>query len=138
MKQSSPPVESKKIKQSRLCPLARTYKPGSCTAPECKTQCFSGAFFFEGYHTSGVVTRQSVKIYNRINRGIERLCFSLSRLNFNLMSFIDPKSKAVRINICAAFFLCSIPLRSGGCNPEQAGAMQINRVSINEYVFKRI
>jgi len=46
MKQSTPEVESKKIIRSRLCPLAWTYKPGSCTAPDCKSQCVSGAFLF--------------------------------------------------------------------------------------------
>ena len=43
------------------------------------------------------------KKYNWINRGIDRLCLSLPRLNINPMSFIDPQSKAAQINFCAAF-----------------------------------
>ena len=45
MKNLSPTNEPLKIIRPGLYSLARVHKPGSCTAPECKTQCFSGAFF---------------------------------------------------------------------------------------------
>jgi len=49
MKNLSPTNKPIKIIPSGLYSLARVHKPGSCTAPECKPTCFSGAFLFEPY-----------------------------------------------------------------------------------------
>jgi len=47
MKNLSPTDEPIKIIRPGLYSLARVHKPGSCTAPECKPQCFSGVSFFK-------------------------------------------------------------------------------------------
>ena len=65
-------------------------------------------------------------------------CFTPKpRVSQNASGLYFFKSKAVQK--CAAFFAFKpIPLRSGGCNPEQDRGNADKTGDINKYVFKRI